>query len=41
MVMKKKKRVSFTPKEKKEIASSWGMKVKEVDWKFVGKIKKR
>jgi len=31
----------LTLKQKMEIAKSWGMKVNEVDWNFVGKIKKR
>ena len=29
----------YTLKEKKEIAKSWDMKVSEIDWGFVGKIK--
>ena len=31
----------FTRKQKSEIAGSWGMKVSEVDWDFVGKIKRK
>jgi len=31
----------LTAKQKKEIATSWGMKVKDVDWEFVSKISKK
>jgi len=33
--------MTFKIKNKKEIANSWGMKVKDVDWKFVEKIKSK